>query len=487
MIFILVFTLSLLIYSKPGVYSFTLPPGEHVIECYGAQGGKSFYNGEESGGKPGGKGAFVNGTLVITGETKKFYAHVGGEGGYGEKGPNSGGINGGGKGGEDTGKPLDGNDAPGGGGGASDIRYRDDFLYNRIMVAAGGSGAAWACQGAPGGDINGYKMTSNNVYGKNSNVNQNSDRITGVGEDGEDGGGIPSSGAGGGWRGGIKGETLGKFANEDESYKAVASSGSSYIAGHNKCSKYGEIEFKSTKMTIGVKEHNGTIKITSVFNCSSNCVACSSSTKCTQCKNNYLLRDGACYLSCISGYIKVGNKCQKCSFPCKTCSTSVSKCLSCNDSYVLVGTECKTECPVGFYKVGKKCSKCDDTCKSCEYKSTNCTECSENYTLYNNECIAKCPEGYIKTELNECTQCDSTCKTCFPTSIDCTSCKENLFLHEGKCINPCPLGFFGENGHCSDCKAPCETCDSKDVCLTCVEGFHLSDGKCVFGWKISLW
>ena len=311
--------------------------------------------------------------------------------------------------------------------------------------------------------------------------------INGLGEDGENSDGIPSSGAGGGWRGGIKGKTLGITSSESDSYKAVASSGSSYIAGYSECSKYGEIKFKNAKMTIGVQSNNGKIIITSVFNCSSNCAACSNSITCTQCKDNYLLRDGSCYLNCISGYIKVDNKCQKCTSPCKTCSTSVKKCLSCIDQYVLAGTECKTECPVGFYKTGQKCSKCNDSCKSCQYKSTNCTECSENYTLYNNECIAKCPEGYIKTEKNECSQCDSTCKTCFPTPFDCTSCQENFFLHDGKCISSCPLGFFGENGHCSDCKAPCETCNSKDICLTCVEGFHLSDGKCVFGWKNSIW
>lgn len=479
MLFLLVFSLSLLTLTGPGTHSFTLPPGQFVFECYGGQGGSSHFNDDEK--KTGGKGAYVKGTLDIIGDSKKFYAHVGGKGKAGVKGPNDGGNNGGGKGGEDTGNNIgDGNDASGGGGGASDIRYKNDNYYNRVMVAAGGSGAAWICEGAPGGDTKGYHATSNDNFVQDNKVNQDSDRITGEGEDGDSENGIPGSGAGGGWRGGYKGVALARGTDEKDSYKAVASSGSSYISGYTGCTKYGEISFTQRNMTKGFHEGAGKIVITVNFNCSQNCISCTSGTSCTKCKTGYLLQNNLCVSKCSTGYIKVGSNCNKCTSPCKTCSTSVTACLSCENNYFLSGTKCVKECPIGFYanKKTSKCEQCDKSCELCESDPTKCTKCPSNYTLYNNSCYTQCPSGTTKIG-NSCQPCNSECKTCSSSSTKCTSCQPELFLHEEQCIEKCPPKFYENVDHCSDCKAPCETCDSKDHCITCVKGFNLFNGKCV--------
>lgn len=65
-------------YNAPGEYKFTLTAGEHYIECYDAQG--MIDNVVKS---QGGKGAFVSGYINITGESKTFYAFVGGKGSTG--------------------------------------------------------------------------------------------------------------------------------------------------------------------------------------------------------------------------------------------------------------------------------------------------------------------------------------------------------------------------------------------------------------------
>ena len=158
-------------YTTPGSNSFSLKAGKYVITCYGAQGGRGY--SDKKLYSYGGKGAKVSGTLVITGSERTFWAYVGGMGThknyYGE---NPGGFNGGGKSGKDTGILGRNIDGAGGGGGASDIRLSDD-CNSRIMVAAGGSGGACQCNGAPGGKLKGMKTNGRNgKYTESDSVTQ---------------------------------------------------------------------------------------------------------------------------------------------------------------------------------------------------------------------------------------------------------------------------------------------------------------------------
>jgi len=111
-------------FTTPGEYQFDVPQRVVAIdiECGGSEGGRS-----------GGEGGIVSGTLAVDpGETLNVY--VGGEGEA-----NSGGFNGGGDGG--SGSTNDGNNARGGGGGgASDVRQSGSSLDDRVIVAGGGGG-----------------------------------------------------------------------------------------------------------------------------------------------------------------------------------------------------------------------------------------------------------------------------------------------------------------------------------------------------------
>ena len=87
---------SFLVFTKPNVYSFILPPGRYKITCYGAQGGWSHCGG--SYGNAGGKGAMASGYINVNEKDQMFFAIVGGMGGSSSKGNSAGGYNGGGNG-----------------------------------------------------------------------------------------------------------------------------------------------------------------------------------------------------------------------------------------------------------------------------------------------------------------------------------------------------------------------------------------------------
>lgn len=113
----------------------TLPPGTYKFQCWGAQGG-----GNNAGYGSGGKGGYSEGVLTISGATI-VQINVGGMGGTSSAGWNGGGSS--------TGYSsynsgdTNGYSYMGGGGGATDIRLSDGALLSRMIVAGGGSGAAY--------------------------------------------------------------------------------------------------------------------------------------------------------------------------------------------------------------------------------------------------------------------------------------------------------------------------------------------------------
>ena len=244
-----------------------LTAGQYVVECYGGQGGCGYNN--KYCKSNGGYGAYVKGTMDVTGEMQTFYANVGGKGSESMAGPNLGGNNGGGSSGRDHDIfGGDGDDGSGGGGGATDLRYQGNSYTDRIIVAAGGSGGVCQCKGAPGGCLYGYRATSNNVFEIDYAIGQINGNENGIGDNGDSSLHFPGSGAGGGWRGGKKTQ---EASTESDSYIAVSSSGSSFISGYNGCINK-TIKFKEGVMTPGQHSGVGKIVIKININCSSDCI-----------------------------------------------------------------------------------------------------------------------------------------------------------------------------------------------------------------------
>lgn len=277
---------SYLVFTEPNVYSFILPPGRYKITCYGAQGGWSHCGG--SYGNAGGKGALVSGYINVTEKDQMFFAIVGGMGGSSPKGSSGGGYNGGGFGGwckkfKRGLRKKQRRNGPGGGGGSTEIRFTTNDLSNRIIVAAGGSGASYNIQGAPGGNLTGF-----NSNGPSDRTTQTSGNENGIGSGGNNAKWFPSSGAGGGYRGGSGG-----YASDSNAAIAVSDSGSSYISGFPGCSNHPEILLDSGEMQIGVKEGNGYIQIDQEYKCPPNCTSCSGPFQCKICDSHYV-----CMMEC---------------------------------------------------------------------------------------------------------------------------------------------------------------------------------------------
>jgi len=232
--FVSVFTYNCTSSSSCNSIHVELKRGIYKFECWGAQGGTGCANGNWP--YHGGKGAYVSGHINIL-ENTTLFLFIGGKGSNPTCLKNSvaaGGWNGGGNGGKDT---RD-DDSSGSGGGASDIRLINGApnnitsLISRIMVAAGGSGSTAGSYGAPGGTLNGYYKTYNAVLDvkESTNTTQTKGNQFGRGANGDSHEYTPSSGAGGGYYGGVA-----KSGIETPTYKAVSESGSSYISGHQSC------------------------------------------------------------------------------------------------------------------------------------------------------------------------------------------------------------------------------------------------------------
>ena len=207
------------LFNITGEDTVNLSRGTYLFECWGAQGGAALCDGLIK--TEGGRGAYASGVIKIN-SSSTFHIYVGGKGADGGiKMSSRGGYNGGGDGGLD---PID-NDNAGAGGGASDIRINKNSLYNRIIVAAGGSGAVYDVNGAPGGDFHCYRASSKYSYHP---TNYTGD--IGIGQNGVDSSYIPSSGGGGGYYGGISMDPT--IKNTDESYLLVGCSGSSFISNN---------------------------------------------------------------------------------------------------------------------------------------------------------------------------------------------------------------------------------------------------------------
>ena len=239
-----------------GSGSIALEAGKYVMECWGAQGGRSRANGRLSG--QGGAGGYSYGEIHLMSPVV-FYTNVGGIGGNGASyckrcGGGAGGWNGGGVGGGD-----DTDDAGGGGGGASDIRLVNGDLYSRIMVAGGGGGGQWSSTGFAGGGLT----------GGGSKATQTSGNAFGVGGKGAYGGNNASGGGGGG----------GGYYGAASNGRGVGCGGSGFISGMLGCNAiagngdltatgqpnhYSGFIFQNAIMKNGIRTGNGLVRISPV-------------------------------------------------------------------------------------------------------------------------------------------------------------------------------------------------------------------------------
>jgi len=199
-------------YGVVGQHQYTVPAGvtELQLEVWGAQGGSY------SSSYPGGKGGYSAGTLPVN-EGDVLNIYVGGQ-------PTSttGGYNGGG-----DGKTFswDYTTYSIGGGGATDIRVNGPSLYQRVIVAGGGSGSnnRYSGYAAGGTTSQGY---SSSYVATQSSAGLNASFGTGASATGSYNYNYGPAGGGGGWYGGGSSSSS---SDGDSYYAGYMGGGSGYV------------------------------------------------------------------------------------------------------------------------------------------------------------------------------------------------------------------------------------------------------------------
>jgi hypothetical protein len=216
---------------------------------------------------------------------------------------------------------------------------------------------------------------------------------------------------------------------------------------------YSQQEFICTKCSTGL--FLTTDQLSCVSNCSTaNCNSCTASA-CSSCRVGYQLTQSK---SCVLNSCSVSN--------CLFCDDS-SKCVKCKSNYTLSSGQCTmAQCTLS-------------NCITCKTGSIFCDSCSAGFVLniWSGVCeqlifpITNCT-AFMKdpSNQNRCVQCSNQ----YVPSSDGFSCVLNCPSHCSSCSNSqctvCNEGYFINNGSCSayNCSSDCKVCDSKGVCLTCL-------------------
>ena len=241
-------------------------------------------------------------------------------------------------------------------------------------------------------------------------------------------------------------------------------------------------------------------------NCKDKYGACKTCNKdrCTLCEEGYYIKNGACAdcsVGCPAGktcfcdgitqndscdignYIQ-NNACKPCSAKfgvnCATCN--VNMCTSCKWSYFLKDGSC-LYCRT--YNEAKNCDACTseraDDCISCGGGAIFDTDSSGNKIC--SWCSSFIPNCTSCENKNECRECGNgnflnLSKKCQECSIDgCITCKNNVSSPQ---CTTCSGDKYLENNICKPCTnidENCAGCSNGVTCVSCKQGYHLSDDK----------
>ena len=209
------------------VQNVTLNAGTYKLEVWGAQGGN--YNTTYTGGK----GGYSYGTLTLN-NTTNLYVYVGKQAQTitTNRTVTTGGFNGGGNG---YNRYYSGTYTYAqGGGGATDIRIRQDSLYSRVIVAGGGSGATNRTNGYYGGGTSGGTGLSGYAGSQTSAGTNGSFGTGGSATTSGNNYKYGSAGGGGGWYGGGASTSY----SDNTNYDTYSGGGSGYVYTSSTATNY---------------------------------------------------------------------------------------------------------------------------------------------------------------------------------------------------------------------------------------------------------
>ena len=181
------------------------------------------------------------------------------------------------------------------------------------------------------------------------------------------------------------------------------------------------------------------------------------------CKSLPKDQEGCNTLNASNGLLSwntTNKKCEKSKCPenCGTCSSS-TVCTKCSDDYLLKDDgSCVTtdECNNGFHVSGTSCATNPEGCN--KYSAGNCSECNDGY-LSNSAGLC------TKTEdCNGTNFVDSEAKACKPIpgcvdfSDGACSCEKGYYKKDGGCVSEsvgCGAGSLGKEGECISSENGC--------------------------------
>lgn len=146
------------------------------------------------------------------------------------------------------------------------------------------------------------------------------------------------------------------------------------------------------------------INSTSCSPCNPKCLTCSTSeSNCLSCVNSQYTAPSCSdqFNICLSNQYKTSTSCSNCSQSCGTCYGPADyQCLSCSGSYLLVNGKCITSCMSGYFSYTnpstsqlecRQCSASISNCATCS-SSSSCTLCTAPYILSptSNACVISC-------------------------------------------------------------------------------------------------
>ena len=100
------------------------------------------------------------------------------------------------------------------------------------------------------------------------------------------------------------------------------------------------------------------------------------------------------------------------------------------------------------------------------------------------------------SQYHSCLACPSYCPNC-QDPLNCLSCNNGYYLSNGTCkecttqycfncdagksniCTVCMNGYYLSKSHCKSCPVNCDICDNGTSCMSCSDGYFLSsDGVC---------
>ncbi len=99
--------------------------------------------------------------------------------------------------------------------------------------------------------------------------------------------------------------------------------------------------------------------------------------------------------------------------------------------------------------------------------------------MHSNDCLVTCPSKFY-SDIDICQACVAPCLTC-SSDIICLSCGINFFLYGSNCVASCDPGMVIINtNECKFCSSSCKTCMTSNLnyCTSCYTTTYLYNGAC---------